>query len=266
MNLQILNHSKEYLKLSKKNNFLKKLNLLLKELNIKRNDNLIIHSNTAGIFQFNNRVEENLICLFLKSIKKKIGQKGTIIIPTYNYDFTKGKIYHSKKSLSKVGFLSNYLLKKNQNNRTNEPVFSHLIFGYLKKKLLKCNTSEAFGNKSIFSEMEKFKFKILCFCCSPNNITFLHYIEKKFNVKYRYNKYFSGFIQKKKKEKFFYKYFVGNNKFDYSIKNKKIIKLIDNINFKEKKFGKFYCYYVNCSYLIKVLREKILHDKYYLIK
>jgi len=84
MNLQILNHSKEYLKLSKKSNFLKKLNLLLKELNIKRNDNLIIHSNTAGIFQFNNRVEENLICLFLKSIKKKIGQKGTIIIPTYN--------------------------------------------------------------------------------------------------------------------------------------------------------------------------------------
>jgi len=249
--------------LFKKNNFQKKLNLLFKELNIQKNDHLIIHSNSAGIFQFNNKIEENFIHLFFRSIKKKIGPKGTIIIPTYNYDFTKSKIYNSKKSLSQVGFLSNYLLKKNKKSRTNEPVFSHLIFGYLKKKLFKCNITEAFGNKSIFSEMEKFKFKILCFCCSPVNITFLHYIEKKFKVKYRYNKIFKGSILKKKIS---YKYFVGKKKYNYSIKEKKIIKLIDNVNFIKKKFGKFFCYYVNCTYLIKKLKKKLYNNNFFLIK
>ena len=50
---------------------------------------------------------------FINTLIERVGASGTIIIPTYNYDFTKNKLYDKNKTLSKVGLFSNFLLKKN---------------------------------------------------------------------------------------------------------------------------------------------------------
>lgn len=257
--------------MSKKKKFQQKIKSLFKDLQIKKNDNLILHSNTAGIFQFINLKKEKekkvYYNFFFKLIKKIIGKNGTILIPTYNYDFTNGKIYDKKKTPSQVGSLSNYLLKKNYKNRSNEPIFSHLIFGKLKKKLMKSNLSETFGNESIFAKIAKFNFKILCFCCSPRNITFLHYIEREANVKYRYNKTFKGFLLKnKKKIRFKIKYFARKNKKKYNINEKNLAKLFNKKEFLVRKFGKFLCYSVSCDYLLETIKKKIFYDNFFLVR
>jgi aminoglycoside 3-N-acetyltransferase len=253
--------------LSKKNNLKRKIKLLFKDLKIRKNDNIIIHSNSAGIFQFKNLKKNDEYINFFKLIKKIIGKKGTILIPTYNYDFAKGKVFDQRKTHSQVGSFSNYLLNKYYKNRSNEPIFSHLIFGKLKKKLMKCDLSDAFGNKSIFAMMEKFKFKIICFCCSPRNITFLHYIERAAEVKYRYNKVFKGFVLKnKKKIKFKLKYFVRKKINKHVINEKNVLKLLNQNEFVMKKFGKFLCYSVNCDYLLKRLKKKLFYDNFFLVK
>ena len=119
----------------KKKSFEKKLTFLFNALRIRKHDNIIIHSNSAGISQFENIINKNKYNRFFKFIKNRIGKKGTILIPAYNYDFTKKGIFDPKKTPSQVGSLSNFLLKKYFKNRSNEPVFSHLIFGKLKKKI-----------------------------------------------------------------------------------------------------------------------------------
>ena len=249
--------------LNKKLKSTSKLISLFKRLNLKKNDNIIFHTNISGLYQYEKKININICKLFLKTILNYIGKEGTLLIPTYNYNFTKGKTYERNKTDCQVGLLGNILLKKFYKSRTYDPVFSHLVFGKLKKDLFNCDYKESFGDRSIFSKIIQKKFKIVCFCCSVNNITFIHYIEKKMNVEYRYNKYFFGNLEKKKIK---YKYFVGKKKLDYSLKEKKILKLINNRQFRSTTFGKFNSYCVKSDFIFKKLKKIINKQNNYLIE
>lgn len=245
----------------------RKLDLLFGGLGIKKNDKIIIHSNIAGIIQYYNKNQETVSKLFISYLEKYLGKEGVIVIPTYNYQFTKKKSFDVKKSNSEIGSFSNYLLKKKWKKRTLDPVFSHLIFGKIDNFNLKKINTEAFGKDSLFSYFQKNNFKILCFCCSPDRITFFHFIEYIFNVPYRFVKKFKGnFIHKSSNKKITYKYNVGKKNLDCSIKEKKIFKFINNKEFKSQSFGKFECYLFESNNLIDKLQKILKKNKYYLIQ
>ena len=79
--------------LKKKFNFKKELNSLFNKLNIKKGSNIMLHSNAAGISQYTllKKNRKKFYKIFFNSLLKKIGRGGTLVIPTYNYDFLKGK-------------------------------------------------------------------------------------------------------------------------------------------------------------------------------
>jgi aminoglycoside 3-N-acetyltransferase len=239
-----------------------KLKRLFKNLNLKKNDRIILHSNISGLYQYENKINGNICDLFIKFILDFIGKDGTLLVPTYNYMFTKGEAYFRNKTKSEVGMLGNYLLKKYYKFRTFDPIFSHIVFGKLQQDLLKCDYRESFGQKSVFSKIKDHKFKILCFCCSTNSMTFIHYIEKRLNVNYRFNKIFKGTIENKNTV---IKYFVGKKKINYSLKEKKILSLLNNKEFKSNNFGKYQCYSVETDYLFRKLKKKINDNEKYLI-
>lgn len=244
----------------------KKLNILFKNLKINKGDKIIIHSNIAGLSQFYKKNKGDICKIFISFLKKYIGGKGTIIIPTYNYQFTKNKDFNIKRSSSEVGFFSNYLLKRNWKIRTFDPVFSHIIFGKKDNFNYKKINTEAFGKNSIFSYLKEKNYKIICFCCSTNNMTFLHYLEYLFKVSYRYMKKFRGtVIYNNTKSQISYKYNVGKKNYDYSIKENPINKLINQKNFIKSYFGKFECYSVTSKYLYNNLKKKINLNKKFLI-
>ena len=235
-------------------------------MKIKKGDNVIIHSNIAGLFQFYDKGKDNSCKVLISYLKKHIGKNGKIVIPTYNYEFTKNKSFNVKTSPSEVGYFSNYLIKKNWRKRTLDPVFSHLIFGKIKKFHLQKINCEAFGNNSLFSYLKKNNFKIICFCCSTDTMTYIHYIEYLFKVNYRYIKNFNGVIvNDRTRTKVTYKYNVGKKKYDYSLKERKINNLIDQKNFIKSHFGRFECYSVSCNFLYSTLLKKMKNDKKFLI-
>ena len=59
-------------------------------MNINKGDNLFLHTNSAGLLQYvnNNKVFE----LFYDALRRRIGVNGSIVLPAYNYDFTKKNI------------------------------------------------------------------------------------------------------------------------------------------------------------------------------
>jgi aminoglycoside N3'-acetyltransferase len=245
----------------------KKLKNLFNTLGIKKGDKIILHSNIAGILQFYNSDKISISKVFFSILKKHIGKNGTIIIPTYNYEFTKKKSFNLKNSSSEVGFFSNYLLRKYWKKRTLDPVFSHLVFGILKDFNKDNINNEAFGKDSIFSYLLKNNFKVFCFCCSSDQVTFIHFIEYIFKAPYRYIKKFISSVEYAKfKQKIIYKYNVGKKKYDYTLKEKKINRLIDQNNFVKSKFGRFECFSINCIYLYESIGKKITKNNYYLIK
>lgn len=244
----------------------KKLNILFRNLKIKKDDKIIIHSNIAGLSQFYKKNKVDTCKIFISYLKKYIGKKGTIIIPTYNYQFTKNKDFDIQKTSSEVGFFSNYLLKRNWRKRTLDPIFSHIIFGKRDNFNYKKINDEAFGKNSIFSCLIEKNYKIICFCCSSASMTFLHYIEYLFKVPYRYIKKFKGtVIYNNSKSQISYKYNVGRKNCDYSLKENAINKLINQKKFIKSYFGKFECYSVTSEYLCNNLKKKINLNKKFLI-
>ena len=255
--------------MSKKNKHLikRKLDLLFNDLNIIKGDNLIIHSNMAGLLQFNGVTDDSILSLFLSYVRQKLGKNSTIIIPVYNYDFTKTKYIDFEKTNSDLGMFANYVLKKHRSKRTPNPIFSHLIFGKLKKEFFNVDHNCAFGKHTVFDLMHKYNFKILNFCCSPDTITFIHHVEQILNVHYRYLKKFTGNAKYKKTKKYIiYNYCVGKKNFNYKLKNNKILELLNKKNFKQTSFGRFYCYATTTRFLMSIIKKNISINKNFLVK
>jgi aminoglycoside 3-N-acetyltransferase len=249
-----------------KKNITKKIENLFNKLKIKKGDNIFIHSNSAGILQFGNN-KDNLNILF-EVLKKKIGNKGTIVFPSYNYSILRNKLLNWSKLRSEVGLLSDLMIKNRSFVRTKNPVFSHVIYGKLKKNLLDTNHLTAFeNNNNFFQKIIDYKFKIFGFCCPLNKMTLLHYIERQSNVPYRFSKKFKLKIKSQNKYKpMIYEYFVGKKKINYGIREIKVRKLLSSkkkIMFSQ--LGRFECWVSKSNEVYNCFLNKLKNNKYYLI-
>ena len=131
---------------------------------------------------------------FMLNDLEQISQRK-IIIPTFNYDFGKNKIYNVQKDKSQVGSFSEFFRKKFILNRSSIPVFSSCsnYKVYPKKKVAK--DIDVFGPESDFAYLTKHNGNIINFEVefAP---TFIIYIERFISKKiiYRYFKKINGKI------------------------------------------------------------------------
>ena len=143
---------------------------------------------------------------------------GKIIVPTYNFDFTKSKIFNYYESKSQVGFFSEYFRKIFKDNRTSSPIFSDCSSIDIKKKYV----INPFGENSIFDYLTKNSGKIMTYGTefAPS---YIMYVENCITggPRYRFLKQFEGLIVKKKiKKKIKTKFFCRplNIYFKYDLK------------------------------------------------
>ena len=153
------------------------------------------------------------ICSFiLNSIKKVLGSKGTILIPTYSYTFgdksKKLPLFNPLKTISKIGSFPNFFIKQTGVLRSIDPMVSIAGLGPKSSKILSNIPHTSYGKNCIFAKLLKIKNVK---CCSiglgSNWIPFIHYVDWINKAPFRYDKYFSGFIannNKKKKIKWHY--------------------------------------------------------------
>ena len=80
---------------------------LFQIINIKKNDKIIINSNFLDSLIFFKKKKINF-CLkeFLDNLINYVGYEGTIVIPSYNWDFCKGVKFNQKKTGTYSGALS----------------------------------------------------------------------------------------------------------------------------------------------------------------
>ena len=96
-------------------------------------------------------------------------------------------------------------------------------------------------------------------------MTFIHFIEKKINVNYRFDKYFKSYsIVNNKKIEAKYKYCVGKKNIDKSLKEKKIYKLLGS-KLLMKDFGHFSCSQINTKILFNTVKSKLKKNNRFLI-
>lgn len=134
--------------------------------------------------------------IFIDTIIELIGDTGTLIFPTYNWDFCKGSAFDYKNTKSKVGSLTNAALRRSDFKRTKHPIYSFAVHGRDKDLLCSMGNKSSFGHDSPFSYFYERYAKNLFFDVGyQDSATFVHHLEEKHGVEYRFMKEFTaGYI------------------------------------------------------------------------
>ena len=167
----------------------------LKNVGIKEGDIVLLHSDSTAVREITGLKWEVAMNLLKDCFLTVLGDGGTLIVPTFNWDFCKGKKYVHEKTRSQVGMFTNYILFDDRSIRSFHPIYSFAAIGPHKEVLLNNVSKSSFGDDSVFYRLHKINAKIVLFNFDLGT-TFVHYVEQKLGVDYRYIKYFTGQVSR----------------------------------------------------------------------
>lgn len=130
---------------------------------------------------------------FLDTLKELVGEEGTLLIPTFNWDFCKGIAFDYCKTACKTGALGNCALNRQDFTRTKHPIYSFAVWGKDKDLLVSMDEPNSFGKNSIFDYMYDNNAKALVIGLDAmDGLTFMHHVEQMVGVPYRFEKTFTA--------------------------------------------------------------------------
>jgi len=243
------------------------INFFIK-LGLRKGDTVLLHGNSMGFSQINKPSNDLKTKLFWNLLFDFVGKQGTVLVPTFTYDFTKNGIYDPDSSQSELGQFSEDFRNLEKIKRTHHPIFSFAVKGNKFNDFIFRNNSSCFGDDSIFNIIHKLNVKIICFGCELNSVAFLHYIEEKMKITYRYYKFFRGkIIVNDKPQDLAVKYYVGKLKTKSKFNTVFLQKYMKNNRLlKEIFFGRIKVIITSSKKVYKSSTKLLLENEYSLIK
>lgn len=116
-----------------------------------------------------------------------IGMGREILLPAFNYDFTKTKKFDVDLDLPQVGRIPREATQRSGWHRSLTPVYSFLSNQSSPPQYL-----EPFSENSLFADLVSNEGEIILLGVGCERLTFLHHVEHVFEVPYRYEKSFDG--------------------------------------------------------------------------
>ena len=131
---------------------------------------------------------------FLDAILGVIGQEGTLLIPTFNWDFCHGVAFDYHKTPCKTGALGGFALGRADFRRTQHPLYSFAVAGKDQQMLCDMHNVSSFGADSPFGYLERCHAKnVIIGIHYTDCFTFVHHCEEVCGVNtYRFQKTFTG--------------------------------------------------------------------------
>jgi len=156
----------------------------LVKLGLKKGQKIVLHANLAT-FGISSETFPNFV---VKSILKKIGKTGSLIMPLYNLNLDPS-INYNKKKIYNVRAISNIYkeyFKYKKLNISNSYIHRHFGTGDATKFLEKGKVYLSIGKNSDFEEFFKRDFSLILLGCEPGEgATYLHHLEALKKVPYR---------------------------------------------------------------------------------
>lgn len=120
----------------------------------------------------------------------------TIIFPAYTFSFCNGVGFDVQNSKTQMGLLNEFVRQKDEAIRSIDPLMSNVLIGKHTEFVTgieKCSI----GKNSTFDLLHETSLKVKFLFLGPrigDCFTFMHYIEERENVPYRYRRMFTGEI------------------------------------------------------------------------
>ena len=131
--------------------------------------------------------------VLLDKLIDRIGVEGTLLVPTFNWDFCSGKEFDYYKTGSQTGAMGNLALKRKDFKRTKHPIYSFAVWGKGQEELCAIDNKDAWGENTPFSYMQEHRGKGLIIGLNDTyGLTTKLHIEQVVGVPYRYIKEFTA--------------------------------------------------------------------------
>ena len=129
----------------------------------------------------------------LDALLSVLGPEGTLILPTFNFDFCKGAPFHLGSTPSRMGILTELGRRRAGSRRILHPIYSFAVLGRLAEELGGLRYKSSYGPDSLFAKLRELDGKLMILGLSyTNSMTFFHHVEEMEGVDYRYRKEFTG--------------------------------------------------------------------------
>lgn len=155
---------------------------------VKSGDTLLIHTSLRRTLNKYDVTPK----IVLESFLDVLGEKGTLLLPIFNFDFTKGVPFDIRATPSQMGALTEAGRVYPGAIRNGHPIYSFAVIGPNAKHFAVDNFS-GYGSDSPFAVLRELDGKIgVIDLFDQDSMTFYHHIEEMHDVPYRYHKEFTG--------------------------------------------------------------------------
>lgn len=172
------------------------INLLnaLKTIGAEDTDVLYIH--TALNFGIPNVSipKKKLLTEILETIRNL--HVSTLIFPTYTFSFCNGLSFNVQESKTPMGLLNEFVRLQEDAIRSCDPLMSNVLIGKHNEFVTNIGKN-SIGDNSTFDLLHKTALKVKSLFLGPSIgdcYTYMHFIEERVNVPYRYKRNFTGLI------------------------------------------------------------------------
>lgn len=167
---------------------------LVDQFDIKKGDKIWLSSDLIQlVLKFRaNKIKFDGSAL-LDAFQEAVGEDGTLLLPTFSFEFSNKKYYDISKTKGITGALGNIAMQREDFRRTQHPMHSFEVWGHDQERLVSMTNRHAFGVDSPFGYCHRDHVKqVILGTDYVHAITFIHYAEVTCNVPYRFAKSFTG--------------------------------------------------------------------------
>jgi len=245
----------------------KKIGEHLSNLGIKPDDTIMIHGDAGISAQYIYEDDKDPIEGFFGELKSYLSN-GTILVPSFTYSATKGETFDVSNTPSEVGLFSEKFRLLDGVQRSQHPIFSVCALGNYSDYFTSAIVDECFGEGTFFDRLYNQNVKIITLGCALERITFVHFVEQRFNIPYRYLKKFSAQVMDSEiQKKFDVSYFVRDFKIDAQLN----LSSLECEALREKKiiikpFGRFKAKIISSKDFFQVASQLLMEDQYALVR
>ena len=218
------------------------VNHLRNDLKLESESLIWLHSGIIGMGVLNGGI------VTITNAFEKVLTEGALVIPTFTYSWCNGEPFDPNRSdCPDVGAYAEKAWQDDRFIRNSNPNFSVSVMDNTSERVVKdeiCDETTrltCFGNGSVFEKMWQISLDrpgyILLLGGAHNDVvfrtTFLHMVEEKVGIPYRYNKYFYNPKDKSEKVGQYVRYL---SKEEYQLQNK----ILPPVNFEFPIEAKYY--------------------------
>ena len=161
-----------------------------RSLGVEAGDTMLVHSSYKSFGPVDGGPQTGIRAL---QLALDTDGDGTLIMPTFNFDFNKGQAWDVRTTPSKMGVLTEVVRQDPRAKRVFHPFYSFAILGKHAEMLGSLRYKSAYERNSVFGKLRDLDGKIMVIGLSYNDsMTFFHHIEQMEGVDYRFLKQFTG--------------------------------------------------------------------------